>query len=700
MPQPLSDNTTRSPAQEQEKVQRALAFHQQGKIAQAQALYEEVLAMTPDHADALHLSGVAAAQSNNLLKAIDLIGKAIELSPNNATYYYNRGKSFQELKKFDDAIACYDNAIAIMADYAEAYSNRGLALHALKQFDDALASFNRAIALKPDFAEAFNNRGNALRELRQTQAAVESYEQAIALKPDFAEAFHNRGIAFRELKQAEAALASFDLAIALRPDYAEAYQNRGNALQELRKFNDALSSYDKAIAIRPDYAEAYCNRGFALQELMQHENALACYDKAIAIMPGYTEAYNNRGCTLLDQKEYDAALASLDKAIELAPDYAQAHYNRGVVLHNIKRLDDALACYNRAIALKPDYAEAYSNRGYVLQQFMRLDDAVADYNRAIALRPDYDAALWNKSIALLLRGDFEHGLPLYEKRWRTELKDSCRNFPQPLWSGTESLRGKTILLHSEQGLGDTIQFCRYARSVADLGARVIMEVDPSLAGLLKELPGISGLVIKGNPLPDFDCHCPLLSLPLAFKTDLQSIPCSSRYLKTDTGKAAYWKTRLGQTATPLVGLAWSGSPTHSNDKNRSIPLSTILDQLPSGYRYVSLQKEIRESDKQTLEAHTGIIHVGDELNDFTDTAALCDLMDLVISVDTSVVHLSGALGKPTWVLVPFVPDWRWMIDRDDSPWYPGMRLFRQQRPEDWISVLEKVKSGLLAAYAG
>ena len=274
------------------------------------------------------------------------------------------------------------------------------------------------------------------------------------------------------------------------------------------------------------------------------------------------------------------------------------------------------------------------------------------------------------------------------------MEGARRPFTQPLWLGTESLAGKTILLHSEQGLGDTIQFCRYAQLVAELGARVLMEVPEPLVGLLKDVRGVSHVIVRGSPLPTFDYHCPLLSLPLAFKTNLNSIPCSTKYVHADPVKLTHWTSRLGEKRHPRIGLVWSGRTEQKNDHNRSIALAALIPHLPADCQYVSLQKEVRKIDKPMLESSTNILHFGDELHDFTDTAALCELMDVVISVDTSVAHLSGALGQPTWVLLSFNPDWRWLLERDDSPWYPSIKLYRQPRVGDWDSVLVKLTADL------
>ncbi|MEI7816746.1 MAG: tetratricopeptide repeat protein [Desulfuromonadales bacterium] len=678
-------------------LQQALVLHQQGQLPQAQALYDEILKSKPDHFDSLHLSGVIAYQTKNHHKAVELIGKALAINPDNAKAYSNLGVALKELKQFESALACYNRAIALKLNSAEVYNNRGNALQELRLFDAAVASFDQAIAIRPDYAEACFNRANALKELKQLEAAVAGYDRAIALMPDSAEVYNNRGNTLQELRLFGAAVASFDQAIAIRPDYTEVYLNRGNALQELGQFDAAVLSYDQAIALKPDYAEACFYRGMALHELKQFDAAVTSYDQAITLKRDYTEACFNRGDALRGLKQFDAAVASYEQAIALKPDYAKAYSNRGMALRELKQFHAAVASYDQAIALKPDYAEACFNRGNALRELRQLDAAVASFDRAIAIKPDYADAYWNKSLILLLDGDLDNGWKFYEWRWKTDKGASKkRNFPQPLWLGKESLFDKTIVLHSEQGLGDTIQFCRYARFVADLGAKVIMEVESPLFGLLKELAGVSELIVKGNTLPEFDYHCPLLSLPLAFKTGLHSIPCTEKYLCADTGKLSYWAKKLGDKTKPRVGLVWRGNRIHNDDHNRSTLLSALIPQiLQSDYQYVSLQKEVPDVEKATLEANQNMLHFGDELKDFTDTAALCELMDMVISVDTSVAHLSGALGKPTWVLLPFSPDWRWLLYRDDSPWYPSVKLYRQKNIGDWSSVFAKVNADLV-----
>jgi tetratricopeptide (TPR) repeat protein len=561
---------------------------------------------------------------------------------------------------------------------------QALLLHNLGQLTQAKVLYEETLKIFPKHFDALHLLGVVASQTRNFQIAVELMNKAIEINPNIAEVYSNRGVALKDLKEFDAALASYDKAIALRPNYAEAYNNRGNVFKILKQFDSALANYDKAIALKPDYPEAYNNRGNTLKDLRQFDEALASFDKAIALKSRYPEAYNNRGNTLKDLRQFDEALASFDKAIDLKPDYAGAYNNRGITLTVLNQFNSALASFDKAIALKPRYAKAYNNRGNVLKDHKQFDPALASYDEAIFFEPNYAEAHWNKSLLLLLLGEFHKGWNEFEWRWRwSDFPSPKRNFTQPLWVGKGSLAGKTILLHSEQGLGDAIQFSRYATMVSALGARVILEAGKPLLSLFSTLSGVSQWVERGSPLPSFDFHCPLLSLPLAFKTQMDSIPSSVPYLFSDPEKVSRWQSRLGAKYKPRVGIVWSGSPTHKNDRNRSILLSQLIKHLPDDCLYVSLQKEVRDTDKDVLGYRNDILHYGSELNDFSDTAALCELMDIVISVDTSVAHLAGALGKEVWILLPYVPDWRWLLDRNDSPWYPTAKLYRQEVIGDW-----------------
>lgn len=644
--------------------QTALALHQRGQLEAAQALYEKILQKQPKHFDALHLLGAVAAQKGDPQRALDL----------------------------------FNQAIAINAGYAEAHFNRGVVQQQLGQLEPALASYDRAITLKPDHADAWFNRGNLLKDLRQFEAALSSYDRAVAIKPRFPAALFNRGNVQRELQRSDAALASYDQAIAIDAGFAEAYYQRACLQRALGRWETALASFDAALALKPTHADAWFNRGNLLKDLNQLEAALASYDQAIATKSGYIEAICNRGNVFLLLKRIDAALASYDQAIATDPAYAETYSNRGALFAALNRMDEALADYDRAIALKGDYAEVHSNRGILLQQLHRLDAALASHDRAIAIKPDSPVALFNRSLTLLMSGDFANGWAAYEWRWKNPFCSSFkekREFSQPLWLGEESILGRTILLYGEQGFGDIIQFCRYAKRVADLGARVVLEVRKPLVGLLHSLEGVTELVTKGSALPDFDVQCPLMSLPRAFRTTLDTIPQPGKYLRADPAKIAHWEARLGEKIHPRIGLTWSGSPLQINDHNRSAPLADWVPHLPPGFHYVSLQKDVRIADQATLDRNPHIYNPASELTDFSDAAALCECMDLVISVCTSVAHLAGALDKKTWVLLSFAADWRWLLDRDDSPWYPTAKLYRQEKIADWNGVFARVEADLI-----
>jgi tetratricopeptide (TPR) repeat protein len=543
-------------------------------------------------------------------------------------------------------------------------------------------------------------------QTRQTEQGIELIAKAIKQNARVADAHSNLANALMEAKRPEDALASYERAIALRPDYAEAYNNRGNALVVLKRPEDALASYDKAIALKPDYAEAYNNRGIAFGSLKRPQDALGSYDRAIALKPDYAEAHYNRGIDLGDLQRPEDARASYDKAIALNPEYVDAYYNRGNALVDLQRPEDALTSYDKAIALKPDYADVYNSRGNALVVLKRPEDARASYDKAIALNPDYADAYWNQSLCLLLMGHFEQGWRQYEWRKRRNKPIAVRSYDQPLWLGEENIAGKTLFIYWEQGLGDTIQFCRYAKLVAELGAQVILEVPKPLMGLLADLAGVAKLTEPESALPAFDYHCPLLSLPLAFKTTLSNIPGTIPYLKSSADKSRRWREKLGARDKLKVGLVWSGGfrPNQpelwSVNSRRNIPLAKLAMLKHPDIEFYSLQKgEPAESELAELVRNNwdgpDVIDVASELNDFSDTAALVENLDLVISVDTSTAHLAGALGKPVWILNRFDTCWRWLLDRSDSPWYPTAKLYRQEKAGHWDDVVQKIRLDLM-----
>ena len=549
-----------------------------------------------------------------------------------------------------------------------------------------------------DNYDALTISGIIALQTRRTQEALQLLSRAVTAYPNRAEAHTNLGSVLQVLKRHEEALKSYDRALRIKPDYAHALNNRGNALRDLKRYEEALESYDRALKIKPDYADALNNRGVALFDLNRHEDALESYDQALRITPDDADALSNRGNALRDLKRYEEALKSYDRALRITPDDAETLNNRGVALYDLKRPEEALACYDRALRIRPDDPHVLDNRGNALCDLQRHKEALVSYEFALKIKPDDANAHWNMSLCLLRLGDFARGWQEYEWRWKQEAwEKSKREFARPLWLGAESLEGKTILLYSEQGLGDTLQFCRYTRLVAELNAKVVLVVQPPLLPLLADLEGAQVLPM-GAELPAFDYHCPLPSLPLAFQTGLHTIPAGIPRLRSDPARVGVWRNELGTKTRPRVGLVWSGSSGHKNDHNRSLALAEMLPLVADWAEWVSLQKEVRKTDAGLLASRPDIHHLGEQLNDFADTAALVELIDVVVTADTSVAHLAGAMGKAVWILLPFNPDWRWLLDREDSPWYPTARLFRQPAIGDWVSVIDRVREELVQQF--
>ena len=439
-----------------------------------------------------------------------------------------------------------------------------------------------------------------------------------------------------------------------------------------------------------DGASAGVRRAIELHRAGQVAEAAAEYQRLLAAHPSDPQLLLGLGTLLLQTGDPERGLELIERLLAAVPNHPIALSNRGNALRSLGRPAEALLSYDRAIAARPDHPSAYYNRGALLQELRRFDEALRDYERAIALGPDSVDAHWNKALLQLVRGNYEEGWRLYEWRWQGPQKGEARSFAQPLWLGRENLQGRRILLHAEAGLGDTIQFCRYALRVAALGAQVLLEVQSPLRSLVSTLRGPHAVLGRGDALPVFDLHCPLMSLPLAMKTTVSSIPADVPYLFADPAKVSDWRFRLGAGAGVRVGIAWSGNSLYRNDRQRSIPLDLLAGLLSLPFEFHILQKDVRPDDMATLQRLGRAQWHGSRLNDFSDTAALVELMDLVISVDTSVAHLAGALGKEVWILLPFHPDHRWFLDRGDSPWYPTATLLRQPRPGDWHEVAAQV----------
>jgi tetratricopeptide (TPR) repeat protein len=652
----------------------AQQLQRQGQLREAERHYRQILQDRPDWAPALLHLGMLVGQTGRLAAAADLLSRAVEGEPGNALYHNQLGVALARSGDFGRGAGCFERAVELQDDYFEAWNNLGNVLRNQNRPDEAIAAYERALQLKPDYAEAHFNMGNALRDRRRPGDAVAAYRRAIEFRPNLPDAHNNLGTVLIEIGQYEQAVATFEELIRLTPRFAKAYNNLGVTLLKLGRLDEAANRFRQAIALDGAYAAARGN----LAVVMRQEGTRLAAPLAgrgplrgpgddrtdrrspTATAPSPAQTFLNQGVSLGKSGDLEAAATNLRKAIELDPNYAEAHFNLGVALGDLHQIDQAMAAFGRAIQLRPEYAEA---------------------RHALAM-------------VQLQRGCFELGWPDYEYRWKLPSGPTPYRHRRPQWRG-ESLERKTILLHAEQGLGDTLQFARYIPMVAERAQRVYLWCQAPLERLISQWPKVHLLTDLSQRLPSYDLHCAVTSLPLAFGTRLESIPADVPYLLPDPLLVENWKRRLDGSKRLRVGLVWAGNPQHQNDRQRSIALSRLapLAKFADRVAFYGLQKG--EAARQRTDIpELNLIDLSDELNDFVDTAAVISCLDLLISVDTAVAHLAGALGKPAWTLLAFASDWRWMLDRTDSPWYPTMRLFRQRTAGDWEEPVAQVIAAL------
>jgi tetratricopeptide (TPR) repeat protein len=640
-----------------------IQHHQAGRLQAAEQVYREILAVEPDNANALHLLGVIASQIGKHDIALQYIHQAIRSNNNVAAFHSTLGQAHHALGNLNEAITSYRQALKLNPHHALAHNNLGIVFIDLGKLNDAVACFRQAVQLKPDFTEAHNNLGNVLKDQDKLDEAVTCYRRALQLKPDYAEAYNNLGSALMRQHKLDDAIACYRTALRLKPDFANSYYNLGMLFKAQGKLDDTVTAYRTAVTLKPDYAEAYCDLGIALKDQGKLSDAIACYRTALKLKPDYAVAHNNLGNALLGEGKLKEAIASYQTALRLKPDNAVTHNNLGNAFMDQGKLDAAVACYETALALNPDYADAHVNR----------------------------AQAW------LLSGDWQRGWPEYEWRWQTK-GVAPRPLGRPLWDGSP-LIGKTILLHAEQGFGDMIQFVRYASVVKQLGGAVLLVCPKPLHALLHGCPGIDHLIGQGDDLPAFDAHASLMSLPGALKTSVNSVPAQIPYLFANPVLIEQWRNRLGELDGFKIGICWQGNPKYRGDCFRSIALRFFapLAQVP-GMRLITLQKGVGTEQLEEVRNLFTVTELAGDLDErsgqFMDTAAVMMSLDLVITSDTAMAHLAGALGVSVWVALPYAADWRWLLDRSDSPWYPTMRLFRQSEPANWPGVFEKIKEAM------
>jgi tetratricopeptide (TPR) repeat protein len=637
----------------------ALEHHRAGRLTEAEALYRAVLEKDPANADAHHLLGMLAHSAGRALEAAALIAHAIKLRSDVAPFHNNLGLVLAAAGKPEQALLCYQQALTLAPDYVEACINTGNALQSLLRFEDAAAFYQRAIELCPCSAEARNNLGNVKLALGDNSAAEEWFRSALRLQPG----------------------------------YAEAWLNLSGALNQQDRLEEAAEACLKAVQAKPELAEAWSNLAAVLSVAERYSEAGEAARRALIQKPGLAGPHVILAAVSNAQGQYGEAETWARRALQLKPDYAEAHNNLANALQEQERLAEAETNYKDAVRLKPALADAHYNLGNLHRLCLRLPEATASYREALRLKPQHVKAHWNLALTLLLAGDLKTGWEEFEWRWRRR-NTPPRAFSKPAWNG-EHLNGQTILLYSEQGLGDTLQFIRYASLVRAAGGRVIFECPQPLLGLLVGVEGVDLLTPEGSTPEAFDVRAPLLSLPRLLGTTQANIPAPVPYIQVSEVFREKWRRRLAGARGPKAGLVWAGNPKNAEDKQRSLHLEQFapLARL-AGIRWYSLQFGPRSEEADHPPAGMGIENLGAEVADFRDAAAAIEQLDLLISADTAMAHLAGSLAAPVWTLLPYLPDWRWQLGRCTTPWYPTMRLVRQPARGDWDSVTKTLALAL------
>jgi tetratricopeptide (TPR) repeat protein len=567
-----------------------------------------------------------------------------------------------------------------------------------ERYLDAQLCCRQALTIAPDHADILHLMGLLSFHVKQYDMAVEWISRAIRQEPK-PTYLTSLGTTLSNMGRYDEALKAFDKAVQIKPEDADLWRNLGNVLVDVKRPAEAILAFQHAFKLNPRHWDAAFKAGHLLYQSQRYQEALDCFVLCDKLQPKHALTLQMRALMLQNLKRFEEALACDMQSLALDPDNAETCNNTGNVLQMLGRNEEALVWFDRTLELRPNLVDTLNNKALSLIELRRFDEVHATYARSQAISPGNAATDWNLALFQLLTGDFKPGWAGREARWDA-LNVPAPKLSKPMWLGEQPLAGKTILLHSDEGLGDAIQFARYAPIVAARGARVILAVEDALHPLMSGLAGVAQCIPRSaSALPPFDLHCPLSSLPLAFGTTLESIPAETSYLAAAADRVQAWETRLGAHDRLRVGLVWSGNPAHKNDHNRSMPLQMLASVLATEATFISLQKDPRPEDRAFFAEHSGIVDLTAHLTDFAETAALISCLDLVITVDTSVAHLAGAIGRPTWILLPYTPDYRWLLNRDDNPWYPTVRLFRQSEKRSYAEVLEQARDELRALIA-
>ncbi len=647
-------------------LKQAAKLCQTGQFVQAKSIYKKLLRSAPINTEILSNLGTIEIQLGSVDEGIQLLQRSLKINPKQPNALFNIGNEFYKLKRYEDA----------------------------------LTNFNQAIAINPIFAEAHCNKGIVLREQGEFEKAIVCYDAAIACQPSYARAHYNRSVALLDILQYEQALAGIDQAIALNPNASLSHFHKGLIVLALNRFDEALNSFRESLRLNPNQAEAFLKMGDCSLNLRDIDESIAYSKKALELNPNCVEAYLNLGSAYRLSQNFDEAINNYNKSIELKKNNAPSYFYLGLAFQDQYKFEEAIEHYDTSIKINPSIS-AYMNRGVAYEHLGDFNKALENYDSTITLNKDYAEAYLNKAFVKLLLGEYIEGWQLFEWRWKRAKQTDKRNFTEPTWLGDASISGKTVLIYTEQGFGDTLQFCRYVPMIESLGGHAIFEVPAPLLSVMESMKGNFTITERGKPLPSFDFQCSTMSLPLAFRSSAETIPAETPYFFADIEKVKRWQNKIGASSKLKIGLVWAGGlrPNQPElfavNSRRNIQLEKLASLSAIDAEFYSLQKgEPAETELANIKlsnwAGPDIIDYTAQIQDFSDTAALIQNLDLVISVDTSTAHLAAALGKPVWLLNRFDTCWRWMLHRNDTPWYPNMRLFRQTHMGNWDNVLIEV----------
>ncbi|PNG25762.1 DUF6165 family protein [Methylocella silvestris] len=678
---------------------RAILLQRLGQPEDALEAFEDILKLRPNDADVLFSIGVILQSLGRMNEALVAYEGALRARPDHCEALTNRGALLERFGRLAEALSCFEAIITLRPDNGGAHFNRGSVLQKLGRSEDALAAYEAAAQSGPLDPETELNRGNVLQKLGRLDEALVCYDRAARRLGGYPHALYNKGIALQALGRRQAALAAYDAALALDPRYCEAICNRGNLLHEFGRLEDAYAAYADALKIRPAFLPALTNRANICLQWGRLDEAIRHCDEALRHDPKHPQALGLRGAALRRLGRLEEALVSLDLAVTVKPAAPEAWLNRGNVLQEMDKLADAIASYHEALQLYPHYPEALSSLGVALKEQGDVDEALACFDEALHYKPDYPDARNNRAGALLLKGRLKEGFRDFESRWdrsnappRTIVPAAAR------WTG-EDLTGKRILVYDEQGLGDLIQFCRYIPLLEERGAEVTLLCRRNMQRLLRGLKSRVRMIDSTDPQGRYDFACALLSLPIGFGVELETIPAQIPYLFVEPQAVAQWSQRIGAGGF-RIGICWHGNSAINLKRGFSLdrlgPIASI-----EGVRLIGL---VRGEGRIEIETPQGPICVEGPGPDydagpdaFIDCAAAMESLDLVITSDTAIAHLAGALGRPVFVALKHAPDWRWLLHRSDSPWYPTMRLFRQSERDQWQSVFDEMAAAIRLA---